>query len=40
MIGAGSHLEDELAHRWKTESTAKSMAMTKKALAVAEPFIK
>jgi hypothetical protein len=23
MIGAGSHMEDELAHRWKAESTAK-----------------
>ncbi len=40
MIGAGSHMEDELAHSWKTESTAKSVAMTKKALAVAETFIK
>ncbi len=30
MIGAGSHMEDELAHRWKSESTAECMAMTKR----------
>ena len=40
MIGACSHMEDELAHRWMAESAAKSMAMTKKALSVAETFIK